>query len=96
MTVDFDNVLKTNNPATTRQMKALEKLGYVPARAISFEQATKVLDTLMDRVRAGLCTLKQGHVLKKAGYDPKNITFKQASVLIERMLEDQAGEQLVY
>jgi hypothetical protein len=96
--MDIDNVIKqstTFKPATSRQLRALRNFGYNPKRRISFTEASKVLDTLVARARDGLCTLKQARVLRDNGHDPKDISFEEATKLLDGILGGQ-DEGLVY
>lgn len=89
----------TNTPATWNQLKALRRLGYVPKGRISYQEAVKVMDTLMDRVRHGLCTLKQARILEENGFDPEHVTFEQAKKYIADILgkgSDGVPEEVLY
>lgn len=63
----------------------------VEERAIqeaSFWQAKTMLDTLTKRAAQGLCTLKQANILKRYGYPTEQLSFSEASGLIDRIAKN--------
>ena len=67
---------------TEKQLAFLEKSG-IPIEGVkTFTQASQLVDTVMSRRTAGLCTPKQASLLRRFGYDPSSATFEQASEII--------------
>ena len=64
--------------ATEKQIEALNKFG-VDADGITKGYASKLLDKLIGRSRAGMATIKQIRALRTFGYEPIDWTFDQAS-----------------
>jgi len=59
------------------------KIPTAEVNAMTFWQAKAMLDVIGRRRDEGLCTYGQARVLKQFGYDPNNITFKDAHRLID-------------
>ena len=64
--------------ATEPQVKALESFG-LDAEGITKGYASKVIDKMIKRRKAGLATIKQINALRKHGYEPTDWSFEQAS-----------------
>jgi len=72
-------------PATEGQKAALVRLGIPDAEAgkLSFFRASKLLDELITRRKDGKCTAAQAAVLVKYGHEVKELTFAEASALLD-------------
>lgn len=69
-----------------RQKEALRKFG-VDDKTISessFTQASKMLDTLVGRIKQNKCSLKQAKILRRHGFSA-DCTFEEASGTIDRI-----------
>ena len=64
--------------ATEKQVEALNRFG-VDADGITKGYASRILDKLIGRSRAGMATVKQIRALRNFGYEPIDWTFDQAS-----------------
>ena len=64
--------------ATEKQVEALNRFG-VDADGITKGYASRILDRLIGRSRAGMATVKQIRALRNFGYEPIDWTFDQAS-----------------
>ena len=64
--------------ATEKQIEALNRFG-VDADGITKGYASRILDRLIGRSRAGMATVKQIRALRNFGYEPIDWTFDQAS-----------------
>lgn len=67
--------------AALRRFKVDEKT----LAGLSFGQAGQLCGELFDRMKKGLCTVKQAKTLGKFGYDAKGMSFKDASSMIDRI-----------
>lgn len=72
-------------PATEKQIELLAKHGF-KAKNISKAKASKIIGQLMQRFDEGLCTPKQGRVLRKAGIDPARVTRESANAWITQIM----------
>lgn len=67
---------------TERQREALEKAGVTLSKlppSFSARDAAGLLGRLAERKAAGLCSLKQAHVLRRAGIDSRSLSFVRAA-----------------
>ena len=81
-----DHGMRTSTAATKGQMDFLERYG-VPRREseeLTKSQASKLIETIQQRKRLGLCTYKQAQTLARFGYDT-NKTFAEAKVIIDAL-----------
>jgi len=69
--------------ATERQRAALENFGVNAPDNLSFVHASQALDALIKRAKEGKPSLKMARLLKKFGFDPDSMTFRQASRAID-------------
>ena len=67
-----------------RQRALLAKQGLDPDR-LTYTQGQTILNTLFDRWDKGLASLKQCALLKRFGYDTKNVTREQAGAIITQL-----------
>lgn len=76
-------------PASDRQIAALEKWGFpVPKDGLDRAQAGRVMDALVKRREAGLCSYKQAALLTKHGIDATRVSFEEASRMIDRIAKN--------
>jgi hypothetical protein len=68
-------------PPSDKQIGLLQKFG-VDTSGLSRTHASQLIGQLLNMRRKKLCTFKQARCLVKYGYDPKDVTFDQASELI--------------
>lgn len=74
-----------NGPrATSRQVEALTNLGVKGADTLSVGAASKLLDTIAQRRKAGLATYKQSAQLMKHGLSP-DLTFAEARLAMDAL-----------
>jgi len=81
-----DHGMRTAPHSTPGQIDALERYG-VPRREaeeMTKAQASKLIETIQQRKRLGLCTYRQAQTLARFGYDT-NKTFAEAKVLIDAL-----------
>jgi superfamily II DNA or RNA helicase len=71
-------------PMTEEQREILQR-HKVPLHGLDRGQAEEIQRAIRERVRHGLCTLRQAMVLAKRGIDPEGVTFQQASALLDRI-----------
>ncbi|MCL5281898.1 MAG: DEAD/DEAH box helicase family protein [Planctomycetes bacterium] len=69
---------------TPKQVAFLERSG-VDVAGLSFTHARQIIDTIIKNREDGRCSFKQAQVLSWHGYDPREITFKQARTIINEM-----------
>lgn len=72
---------------TPGQRSVLEKANIDPDQ-YSYADACNLVRATIERWTKDLCSLKQAKVLQKFGYDPKAITFKQASAMIDALAKN--------
>jgi len=65
-----------------KQEAILLKQGIDPAR-MPYSQAKQILDEQFRRWNLGLCTLKMAALLKRYGYETKNMTMEEAGKIID-------------
>jgi hypothetical protein len=72
--------------ATQPQLDLLEKFGMRPSEleGMPMYKASRLIDSLMNRRRLGLCSFKQAKILKRNGYDP-NATAGTASKIMAEL-----------
>ena len=70
-------------PPSAKQVALIEKFGLNTDMIQCAGQASQVISKLMNRRAAGLCTVKQARLLKRNGIDPTNVSFAEASSLID-------------
>lgn len=71
----------TGRQPSEKMVALLDKFG-IPTQGVNFATAKKLIGTVLGRLDHKLCSFKQARVLARAGYDPKNISFKRAGELI--------------
>ncbi len=71
-----------NKPATDKMTGFLRRAGVEDVDQMTFAECSTVIGELMDRREKNLCSFKQGKVLNRFGYDPKEVTFTKAGELI--------------
>jgi superfamily II DNA or RNA helicase len=88
------NVIQAREPgwhrgrmATPKQQEALIKFGMDrrTVAKLSFHKASQLMDTFIKRIKEQQCSYRQAKVLAKAGVDPEQVGFKQASAIIDRI-----------
>lgn len=75
-------------PATDRMIGYLRRAGVDSVDQMTFAECSTVIGELQRRRDEGLCTWKQGKLLKRFDYDPKEVTFEAASDLITAIAEN--------
>jgi superfamily II DNA or RNA helicase len=65
----------------------MKVFGYDPSE-LPYAQARQILNEQFRRWKNKLCTLKQANVLKKFGYDTKNMLMKDASALLDQLAKN--------
>jgi superfamily II DNA or RNA helicase len=78
--------MRTAPRSSTGQIGLLERYG-VPRRdaeELTKAQASKLIDTIQQRKRLGLCTYKQAQTLARYGYDTQK-TFAEAKIIIDAL-----------
>jgi superfamily II DNA or RNA helicase len=76
------------NPATTRQLDYLRKLGVAEPGELSKTGASKMIDALAGRISKSLASVRQVKYLIDLGVDPdaaREMTFAEASATISRL-----------
>jgi superfamily II DNA or RNA helicase len=68
------------------QLAALERAG-IPTEGISPGRASQLIDEIVKRRKAGLCTFKQARILAKNGL-PTDLSFQDASAAITELAEN--------
>jgi superfamily II DNA or RNA helicase len=71
---------KSRQPSD-KMLNFLDKFG-VDTSGLSFDHAHQLIGQCISRREKGLCSYKQAKLLKRFGYEPKKIGFKEASALI--------------
>ena len=66
----------------------LRRAGVDDVDQLTFAECSTIIGELQGRREKGLCTWKQGKLLKRFDYDPKEITFDAASNLITAIAEN--------
>ncbi len=72
-------------PPTVKQLALLEKFGVTPPENLTFVHASQLIDTLIKNRQAGRPTFKQSALLRRYGYRPEQMTFKQAGEIIDQL-----------
>ena len=79
-------------PATVKQIEALQKMGVQDTAGLQKGEAVKLLGELFNRRDQGLCTLKQARYLIHLGCaDPWDMSFVEAGQLISELKEVKHG-----
>ncbi len=69
-------------PPTESQLRAIENFGCDPSMVTCKGHASRILETLFDRRKAGMCTVKQAALLRKYGHSA-NASFQDAKNIID-------------
>lgn len=75
--------------ATDKQVDLLQKHGIKEADLLTKKQASKMIESMISRRQAGLCTVKQLNLLVSLGVKPfvaRNMSFQEASENISKLL----------
>lgn len=81
-----------SEPATQKQLDALNRFGIDTATISCKGHASKILEKLMARSSSGLCTVKQLHWLRKVGHpSPEMTTFTDAKTILSEQFN--SGER---
>lgn len=70
------------------KQKALLMRQGIDTKVLSYAQGRQLLNNLFHRWKNKLATLKQCSLLKRFGYETKNLTMKEASVLIDGLAKN--------
>jgi len=73
---------------TMKQLECLEKRNIPIPDGLTFAHASQLIDTMIKRGRADLCTFKQAKLVEKFGYDASEMGFKDASALIDKIAKN--------
>jgi len=73
---------------TMKQLECLEKRNIPIPEGLTFAHASQLIDTMIKRGRADLCTFKQAKLVEKFGYDASELGFKAASALIDAIAKN--------
>ena len=73
--------------ASEKQIQLLARFGIDASAINSKGQASKIIDRLMQRRQAGLCTVKQANILMANGINPAGISFQRATALIDEIMK---------
>ena len=76
-----------NDAPTEAQKRALEKHRIKAGPDMTRRQASQLLDAIIDRRNRGLCSYRQAKLLQSHGYDTTNMTFDEASRLIQPLMQ---------
>jgi superfamily II DNA or RNA helicase len=79
-----DSKWDTGKPLSEKQRAVLQKMGVNPDE-LNYAAAKQLLHLSFKRRESGLCSIKQAQVLKKHGYEPKKMTFQEASKIIDSL-----------
>lgn len=82
-----DSKWDTGKPLSEKQRAVLQKMGVNPDE-LNYAAAKQLLHLSFKRRESGLCSIKQAQVLKKHGYDPKKVTFQEASKIIDSLKQN--------
>jgi superfamily II DNA or RNA helicase len=77
-----------NKPANDQQKEKLRKFKIPFDQDIGYWPAKQLLDEAYWRIKHGMCSYKQAQTLMKYGYDPANVSFKEASAIIDSMAKN--------
>lgn len=82
---ETQRLAKYSQPATDGQLAALEKFGVPKAelKEVSKLAASKLLSNCVERSKLGLASFKQMRILKRHGVTKVNLSFRQASKMID-------------
>ena len=72
--------------ATAAQLATLYAAGFDPPPALTKAEATVLIDAMVKRREAGLCTYKQARLLGRHGTDARAMSFDEASTRITRLM----------
>lgn len=72
--------------ATAAQLATLYAAGFDPPPALTKAEATVLIDAMVKRREAGLCTYKQARFLSRHGIDASAVSFDEASARIGRLM----------
>ena len=79
-------------PPTPNQLQTIAGFGIDTKQVRTKRQATEILDKLVSRRRAGLATFKQLTTLTRHGLGFDDLTFGEASALIEALVKPSFGK----
>lgn len=74
-------------PVTEKQAELLERTG-IDVSAYDRGQASELIDRIIGRQRAGLCSYKQARLLARAGLNP-DVPFDVASSVIDELARNR-------
>ncbi len=77
---DRETLGSVGRPLTIPMIGMLEKAG-VKTDKLTFTGAKQIIEEIIRRRESGLCSYKQGRILKQYGYDP-DVTFAEAGRII--------------
>ncbi len=72
-------------PPTEKQKALLEKFGVTLPEGLTFVHASQLISTLIKNREAGRPTFKQSALLRRYGYKPQEMTFKEAHEVIDQL-----------
>ena len=74
-------------PSSDKQVIFLKKFG-INATDMTSREASRMQREIFRRMKAGLCTVKQAHILKKHGHST-NVSKNEATRIISKMFGDR-------
>jgi hypothetical protein len=81
---DFKQQLRRDRQFTDKQRAILTKIG-VNMDEIGYDQGRAIISKYFERMQKGLATPKQVKILKRYGYETKDMTMKEASAKIDAL-----------
>jgi len=71
-------------PASEKQIAVLEKFKIPDADSYTKADASRMIGELIGRSKSKLCTYRQAMFLRRFGYDPTEISFKDAGAILDQ------------
>lgn len=84
--------LSLSDRATSKQVELLSKWGVATPESLTKPQASRMIGAMIERRKAGLCSLNQLNTLVSLGVKPymaRNMTFSEASAKIDQLLRNK-------
>lgn len=84
-------------PLSVRQRQFLVSQGFAESEVerMSAKEASKTIDSLLQRKRKGLVSERQARRLSQAGIDSRNVTARAASMLLSHILSGNPDPQVI-
>jgi len=78
-----------NRKPTDKMQAMLERNGIKVPADMTFTEARRLIDAIIERRDKQLCTVRQAKQLRKRGIDPAGVTFADAGAMLDSLMTDK-------